>query len=645
MTALFALKVHAVFAPFTLTLTYILLLLSWRHPGVLARVPSSRQQIALSSNNEAEPLLASLIQNRENTTVSLPSTLGALLDAIDVMQEKYFEIGLGTWPDSIDWTAAVLGTHVSATLSTLISSIDSTTSSTTTCADTLAWDNLINRYFAHTSVFYFGENALSIRQQAYDDILWVVLGWLENIKLMDLYTSLRSKNAVAEQQTPWHGTQFKPAAAHRARLFYDLATHGWDTSLCGGGMVWSPHLRPYKNSITNELFISASVSMYLYFPGDDNDSPFFTTQDLSSGRKPHSHQYLENAIDAYVWLKSSNMKSPDRGTPGLYADGFHISGWRREPSGRINPGTGRCDDLNTMVYTYNQGVVMSGLRGLWLATGESSYLNDGHDLIDAVVEATGWWSRDRKDGMKQWAGLGRGGVLEEYCDASGWCSQNGHTFKGIFFHHLAEFCRPLWELEEDFMSNTSTRVGPQALGSQTWKDHLTRCDGYREWVKHNAHAAALTRDEEGRFGMWWGRAYPDDAADGFESPPLPLGAVDHENNNSNNCTNSTEFKKWSQERGLTTQKETICHPQQVSDTPDTGLDLDQQNEGVGRRSRRRSSGRSKQDVNDRGRGRTVETQSGGLAVLRALWQWESVVSASVAATRESRDGGEKKTLR
>jgi hypothetical protein len=30
-----------------------------------------------------------------------------------------------------------------------------------------------------------------------------------------------------------------------------------------------------------------------------------------------------------------------------------------------------------------------------------------------------------------------------------------------------------------------------------------------------------------------------------------------------------------------------------------------------------------EDVNDRGRGRTVETQSGGVAVLRAFVEWEA----------------------
>lgn len=611
MTPRVALTIQTFLASLTLVLVSLQLVLPWQDTGVIARVPSVRAQLALNLNGGEAPATAGVAHMGNDSTSSLPPTLNALLDAINVLQDRYFEVGTGTWPDSIDWTAAVLGTHVSATLSTLVSSIDYTTAATTTCADALAWDDLVNRYFAHTSVFYFGENALSLRQQAYDDILWVVLGWLENIKLIDLYTCLRTKDSMLGRQAQaWHGTQFKPAAAHRARTFYNLAMHGWDTSLCGGGMVWSPYLEPYKNSVTNELFISASISMYLYFPGDDNDSPFLTGQGQCSGGKPQHPQHLANAIEAYGWLRSSQMKSADRGTPGLYADGFHISGWRRESSGHIHPGTGKCDNLNTMVYTYNQGVVLTGLRGLWLATGDDSYLDDGHELIEAVVEATGW---HRQEDMGQWAGLGRGGVLEEYCDVSGTCSQNSHTFKGIFFHHLAEFCRPLWRTEEEFLSGFGAQTADREL---RWQEHLTRCDGYRLWVKHNADAAAVTRDEKGRFGMWWGRSYPDseDGAEEMDRPPLPLGAVDYQNDEGLN----TEFGLWKQEEGLRAGATTRM-PKADSRVQCHGLGtlpVDQGEEAQARR----------QDVNNRGRGRTVETQSGGVAVLRALWQWESVTA-------------------
>ncbi len=252
-----------------------------------------------------------------------------------------------------------------------------------------------------------------------------------------------------------------------------------------------------------------------------------------------------------------------------------------------------------MVYTYNQGVVLSGLRGLWLATGERSYLEDGHELVGRVVQATGWDDRDAEG--RGWQGLGRGGVLEEYCDSGGGCSQDGQTFKGIFFHHLAEFCRGLWGAEEEFVSGKDAKVNSRGGGGgfdqQTWEYHLCRCDGYRDWVEHNARAAARTRDEEGRFGMWWGREYPDNGTgtgtgtgeeEGQEwkkPPALPAGAVDYANSPAADGAY-----------------------QRIPPAPD---------------GRSPESGRGRRDANDRGRGRTVETQSGGVAVLRARWQWES----------------------
>lgn len=592
-------------ARLTFVLATFLAVFSWQSARVLARLPSLNQQNPLNPDNAVAAAAAppAFSHDTNETSGKHGPTVDALLEAIDVMQGKYFDVGTGTWPDSSDWTAAVLGTHISASLSTLLSSGDYTTLSS--CSETLAWDNLINRYFSQTSIFYFGQNALSLRYQAYDDMLWVVLGWLENVKLMDLYSSLRpGQEGPSGTPQSWYGAQFKPAVAHRARLFYDLASHGWDTSLCGGGMIWSPHLRPYKNSITNELFVSASISMYLYFPGDDNDSPFLTgtqTGDSTKDRPnqvPHDPRHLENAIKAYNWLKSSRMTNSN----GLYADGFHISGWHRKPDGRIDPGTGKCDDLNTMVFTYNQGVVLTGLRGLWLATGKRSYLEDGHELIESVVAATGFPDRE----SLIWQGLGRGGVLEEYCDSGGGCNQDAHAFKGIFFNHLAEFCRDLWRGEEESLPVVKTGAdeghggagGTAGFDRQTWEYHLYRCEGYGKWVEHNAQAAVETRDEDGRFGMWWGRPYPDDGTGGGNdssqrskpppspSPPaLPPGAIDYVNGDA-----SADFTRGGR---FATAGRLL---------PSMG---------------------DRQDVNDRGRGRTVETQSGGVAVLRALRQWES----------------------
>lgn len=485
--------------------------------------------------------------------------LKSMLQALNVMQEEYFDLFSGTWPAAIDWTAAVMGTQVSATLSSIVSSFPPVAD---TCTEALWWQNTIDKYFAHTSFFYFGENAFALRNQAFDDMLWVVLGWLENIKFSAMY-SRRHFGAFKAQfsdHNGWHGEQFSPMAAHRARIFYDLASDGWDESLCHGGMNWNPYLTPYKNAITNELYASASIAMYLYFPGDNNSAPFLQHNGASTLVEPHDPQHLENAIKAYKWLQDSGMTNAG----GLYQDGFHVTGWHRYNNGTIDRGTGECDELNRMVFTYNQGVILSASRGLWLATGARSYLDDGHSLVESVIRATGWPDFS----SKVWNGLGRGGVLEEYCDHRGQCSQDGQTFKSIFFWHLAEFCRPLWDTEEDFVSMRAAD-----FDRIVYRYHLDRCAAYGKWIGHNAAAAEATVDHRGRYGSWWtfdAELDDDQMREVIETTQLPEGAID------------------------------VINPQ-----------YDQ-----GQAPRVRDG-----DMNDRGRGRTVETQAGGLAVMRARWNW------------------------
>ncbi|KAI4190008.1 MAG: hypothetical protein LQ346_005006 [Caloplaca aetnensis] len=541
------------------------------------------------------------------------STLAAILDTIDVMQSHYYTIWQGQWPGAIDWTAAVMGTQISATLAVMTEAWHHQTKLSLThdrSEKIQEHENTINRYFTQITSFYFGENAFSIRTQAYDDMLWVVLGWLESVKFINLHSNLHHAQpagpetefeATSSNSTGWYAQQFIPQFAHRARVFYDLAAKGWDTSLCGGGMVWNPYLAPYKNAITNQLFITASISMYLHFPGDNNASPFSFKNPVRSltgypPAKAHDPQYLENAVEAYQWLKSSGM----RNWKGLYADGFHITGWKGGENS--STGTGKCDLRDEQVYTYNQGVVLSGLRGLWDATGSQGYLDDGHELIRNVIAATGWDTRGTR-WRWQWSGLGRNGVMEDACDSRGTCSQNGHTFKGIFFHHLAIFCG---ELPSSGISEGDFNTFGANNRLAAW--HKSSCESYQAWLRNNAQAAYVTRDDKGEFGTWWGIPAGDKGADdqsmideeGFSLPP----------------DDGTDYRNdgilvddiWRLPDGQSSPKSN-----QAGDTESDNLLKTQGKEDD-------MSSKNSWDPNDRGRGRTVETQSGGLAVLRALWK-------------------------
>lgn len=493
-------------------------------------------------------------------TASASDVLAEMRLALRDMQSHFFSIYLGTWPTSIDWTAAVMATYVAGALSSLGASLTPRHTDDRTVA------NEINKYFSQTVQFYFGENTFALRNEAYDDMLWVVLDWLQDVKFIDEQT---------DRQRNWYGTQFRNIFAHRAHVFYDLASRGWDTRLCGGGMIWNPRLTPYKNAVTNELFISASTAMYLYFPGDKNCSPYSSSegsehnvvvlpQDTLNGIPSvnlKDPKYLYAAIGAYDWLRKSNMTNHR----GLYVDGFHIS--------NLGDGGVACDKRNEMVYTYNQGVLLSGLRGMYLATGNVTYIEDGHALIRAVVEATGF---DLDGGTprpgRYWRGLGRAGILEEICDASGTCSQDGQTFKGIFFHHFTRFCAPLpqW-LSPPVDGKFPSFPRERAL-------HKQSCRSYMSWVRRNAVAAQKTRDERGLFGMWWGVALWNEEEKPEElASRMPDGAVDHLNE-------ETEPEDQAQQKY-----------------------------------------RTGRDANDRGRGRTLETQGGGLSVLRALYELEKQI--------------------
>ena len=361
----------------------------------LVRIEHEQPSDIASADHRTSLQLAEGIPSRqEEMSGSLPDTTSysALLDALDVMQSNYYRLWPGTWVSAIDWTAAVMGTQVSATLNAMTDFVrhDSKAAPSANCIDkqdAQRRENTINQYFTQIASFYHAENAFSLRTQAYDDMLWVVLGWLESIKFIHRHSELHHPSPSPQDQQSttegintsiWYAQQFIPQFAHRARIFYDLAAKGWDTSLCSGGMIWNPYLAPYKNAITNQLFIAASVNMYLYFPGDDNPSPF--TFGLTDA---HDSQYLTAAITAYDWLKSSNMTNP----LGLYTDGFHISSLNKPNSSSEDR---KCDLRDEQVYTYNQGVILSGLRGLYTATANRSYLEDGHQLIRNVISASGW---------------------------------------------------------------------------------------------------------------------------------------------------------------------------------------------------------------------------------------------------------------
>ncbi|KAJ3887867.1 glycoside hydrolase family 76 protein [Lentinula edodes] len=142
-----------------------------------------------------------------------------------------------------------------------------------------------------------------------------------------------------------------------AATVYDLIASNWDDT-CGGGVWWTVD-HTYKNAITNELFLTLSAQGYLRFKNET---------------------YLENARKVWAWIEGSGMRNDQ----GLYNDGLVL---------------GTCVNNGETTWTYNQGVILSGLGALYAATGNETLISEAEITIDATIR-----------------NLTMNGILKESCD-------------------------------------------------------------------------------------------------------------------------------------------------------------------------------------------------------------------------------------
>ncbi|KAG8983968.1 hydrolase 76 protein [Tulasnella sp. JGI-2019a] len=156
----------------------------------------------------------------------------------------------------------------------------------------------------------------------------------------------------------------------------------------------------YKNSITNELFLYTSADGYL---------------------RTGQATYLANAQKEWAWLNKTSL----RNSQGLYNDGLDFN---------------TCQNNGQITWTYNQGVIASGLAALSTATGDKSLLDIAEVTLDATISY-----------------MTQGGILKESCDdaAAGGaqCDHDQQIFKGVFMKHLQYYLD---------MANDSTRTAKYA---------------------------------------------------------------------------------------------------------------------------------------------------------------------------------------
>ena len=189
----------------------------------------------------------------------------------------------------------------------------------------------------------------------YDDEGWWALAWL------DVY-ELRGE----------------PRYLQMAESIFADMTGGWSDT-CGGGIWWKKN-EHYKNAIANELFLAVAVRLALLSPRESRA------------------EYLDWAEREEHWFLSSGMINGR----SLINDGLDAS----------------CHNNRRATWSYNQGVILTGLVGFSRLTHDAGALQKANEIAIAA-------SKDLTE---------KKGILHDPCEPN--CGADGIQFKGIFVRNL-----------------------------------------------------------------------------------------------------------------------------------------------------------------------------------------------------------------
>ena len=254
--------------------------------------------------------------------------------------QGWYSQGTGLYASPTGWWNAanaitVLVNYESATGD---HSYDKVLSNTFTAAQK-AHPNFINKYF--------------------DDQGWWALAWI------DAYDLTRNASYLSMAET----------------IFTNIATNGWDNTVCGGGVWWST-AKTYKNAIPNELFLSIAAKLANRTTGSA------------------SATYLTWAEKEWEWFRASGMINAQN----LINDGLNSA----NPDACVNNGR--------TTWTYNQGVILGGLVELSRADQDATLLPQAEAIAGAAM-----------------TNLSTNGILTEPRPVSG---GDVPQFKGIFMRNL-----------------------------------------------------------------------------------------------------------------------------------------------------------------------------------------------------------------
>lgn len=252
--------------------------------------------------------------------------------------------------------------------------------------------------------------------------------------------------------TPGTASPFLAAAQ---RLVLDME-FGTDTPCSGPGPsgVWWNKDRTYVSAISNELYLAASAALANRLPS-------------SSPARSHL-AYV--ARTQWSWFRRSGLINAH----GLVNDGLDNR---------------TCANNGRHGWTYNQGVVLSGLVELSRLTRTLSPLRQARRIAAAAIANM----------------TDANGVLHERCESEeGRCGADGVQFKGIFVRNVGYLYRELKVLDGGNTSHYNDDDEGVGYGDEGEPGREAEMEELRNFVLANADALwSKGRDHKGRMGLVW----------------------------------------------------------------------------------------------------------------------------------------------
>lgn len=213
-----------------------------------------------------------------------------------------------------------------------------------------------------------------------DDMLWYVLAWARVFEVTGNKKYLNQSVEIFDNIVgPWNA---------------------WNAT-CGGIMWYVDN--PYRNSITNELFFSAAMTLHYAF--EDNLQIIDDIPRSTSGLT-----FAQWAEKDWTWMNATTLYLP---AIGLFNDGMPNNNCSLQAPSQ------------PAIWTYNQGVFLDGMTKFdRLKRNKVSQF--GYEI---ALKSFSYFSGSHSDGI----------MREVSCNSdTGYCDgQDGRQFKGAFVRHLA----------------------------------------------------------------------------------------------------------------------------------------------------------------------------------------------------------------